>query len=63
MADLGTVGVRSTAVLTGNVLLAVTLAGGVPPAPTPYPDVATPFPDQSQPQLTTFPPSRVQLGF
>jgi hypothetical protein len=63
MADLGAVGVRSTPVLTGNVLLAVTLLGGVQPAPAPYPDVATPFPNQSQPTLTTYPPARIFTGF
>ena len=62
MADLGTVGVRTTAVLTGNAQVTVTLLGGIQPAPTPYPDLQTWFENQSKPDLTNYPLSRVYLG-
>jgi hypothetical protein len=63
MADLGTVGVRTTPVLTGTYFAPVSLAGMFPAAPTPYPECVTSFDNQSKPSLETYPGVRLQLAF
>ena len=62
MANLGVVGVRSTAIITGNALNAQASAVGKLPAPDPYPLTYATFPDQSEPTVHNFPGNRLFLG-